>query len=682
MRRSLAIFALFATFTIAGLAQTKSVAAPELPADVPKNGDMRVFLSDGSPAGQDVVWTDAGGTVHEFWQFNDRGRGPKTYSTYKLDANNLIVEEHTTGVDYMKKSVEETFSLRGGVAAWKNQAEDQKIGGAGKFYVDMNAGPESGTMLARALLKQGGKVNLLPAGTASIRSVGSGVAEGNGTRVKVTLYEITGLSFAPNYLWLDEQQRFFASTGGWSTLIRAGFESSAKKLQDVQDLIEQNRAAQMTRTLVHKPAGDLVIRNVSVFDPASGTVLKNKRITIRGERIASVADEGGQPATNATVIDGAGKMALPGLWDMHAHLFPQSAFLDVAAGVTSVRDMGNKIEELDKLEKNIQQGAQIGPRIVRAGFIDGRGPFQGPIATFADTPEEAINWVDKYAGLGYVQIKIYSSVKPELVPIIAQEAHKRGLRVSGHVPANMIAEQFIGDGADEIQHINFIMLNFMPDVKETRNPDRFLAPGRRGGSIDVNSPEVARFLAFLREHHTVIDPTMATFEGMYTDRPGSVGRSDAFMFDRLPVQVQRSARTAGGALPVDAQTDKTYRDSWANMVRMLSKLHEAGVPIVAGTDEGSGYALHRELEIYNEAGIPAPEVLRIATLNAATLVKRDKDLGTITAGKLADLILVNGDPTSRISDIRKIDTVIKNGEVMKPAELYPAMGIAAGEMKN
>jgi len=263
------------------------------------------------------------------------------------------------------------------------------------------------------------------------------------------------------------------------------------------------------------------------------------------------------------------------------------------------------------------------------------------------------------------------------VPIIAAQAHKRGLRVSGHVPSGMIAEQFIADGADEIQHINFIMLNFMPDVKETRNPDRFIAPGKRGLTIDPESATVERFIAFLREHHTVLDPTMGIFEQTYTDRPGQVGPMDAAMFDRLPVQVRRGAKTAGGALPVDEQTDKTYRQSWATMVRMLKKLYDGGVPIVAGTDEGSGYALHRELEIYNEAGIPAPEILRMATLTAAKLMQRDKDLGSLSAGKMADVILVDGDPTTRISDIRKIDTVIKNGDVMRPAELYPAMGIAA-----
>jgi len=166
------------------------------------------------------------------------------------------------------------------------------------------------------------------------------------------------------------------------------------------------------------------------------------------------------------------------------------------------------------------------------------------------------------------------------------------------------------------------------------------------------------------------------WEATYVDRPGKVSEEDAYMFDRLPVQNQRGSKMAGGALPTpDAATDQLYRASYANFVRMVKKLYDNGVTEVAGTDLGMGYSLHRELEIYNLAGIPAPEVLRMATYTAAKVMKLDDERGSIAAGKLADLILVNGDPTTNISDIRKIETVIKGGAVMYPAELYPAMGI-------
>jgi len=275
-----------------------------------------------------------------------------------------------------------------------------------------------------------------------------------------------------------------------------------------------------------------------------------------------------------------------------------------------------------------------------------------------------------------VQIKIYSSVKPELVPVIIDEAHKKGLRVSGHVPAGMTASEFVKDGADEIQHMNFVFLNFWPEVKETRTPARFTEPGKRAASLDLNSAQVNDFIALLKQHHTVIDPTMTIWEATYVDRPGNISEEDAYMFERLPLQIQRGAKMAAEALPTpDAATDKLYRDSYANFVRMVKKLYDSGITEVAGTDLGKGYSLHRELEIYNGAGIPAPQVLQMATLTAAQVMKRDSDLGSIAPGKLADLILVNGDPTTNISDIRKIDVVVKGGAVMYPKELYPAMGI-------
>ena len=437
------------------------------------------------------------------------------------------------------------------------------------------------------------------------------------------------------------------------------------------------RAATIAKQFSHAPSGNLIIRNVTLFDSPTGKLLANQRVTVHGERITSVEPDDGRPTpAGLQAIDGRGKMLLPGLWDMHAHLFSEDAFLDMAAGVTTVRDLANSIEELGKLRQQIQEGTQIGPRVVLAGFIDGPGPFEGPVKVLAATAEEARQQVDRYADLGYVQIKIYSSVKPELVRIIAEEAHKRGLRVSGHVPSGMIAEQFVRDGADEIQHMNFIFLNFMPDVKETRTPARFIEPGKRGGDLDLNSQPVNDFIAFLKEHHTVIDPTMGIWESTYLDRPGQPGRVEAAIFDRLPVQVQRASRTAGQALDAsDPATDKQYCAAYANMVRMVKKLYDNGIQIVAGTDESNGYALDRELEIYAEAGIPAPEVLRITTIEAARVMHLDKDLGSVTPGKYADMILVNGDPTKQIGDIRHVETVIKNGVVYKPAELYPAFGI-------
>ena len=669
----LAVFFLLGT----ALPQQQS-PLPELPPDIPKDAIIRMVLTDKTPSGQDAVWTSPDGALHEFYQFNDRGRGPKIYTTYRLDAHGLITSEESKGVDYMKSPIEERFTLESGQATWKNQGENERsANSSGKFYIDIDGGPEASAVLARALLAApGNELPVLPSGTATIGKLKSVVID---QKYTATLYEINGLAFTPNYIWLDDGKQFFAGVGGWSSIIRKGYETEAPKLRDLQRQFEVSYEAELARKLTHKPAGDLVITNVALFDSETMKVAPGQRVTVHGDRIVSAEADRAQPIPpGATVIDGKGKMLLPGLWDMHAHLFPENAYLDIATGVTTIRDMGNQIDELTKLRQQIDAGTQIGPRVVLAGFIDGPGPYEGPIKVLAATPEEAKQRVDRYSELGYVQIKIYSSVKPELVPIIAAEAHRLGMRVSGHVPAGMTASQFVLDGADEIQHMNFVFLNFWPEVKETRTPARFIEPGKRGADLDLNSQPVNDFIALLKLHRTVIDPTMGVWESTYTARAGEVSKLDAPMFARMPVQVQRGIKAGGDALTVpDAATDKQYRASYANMVRMLKKLYDSGIQIVAGTDAGNGYAFDRELEIYNEAGIPASEVLRMATIEAATVMRKDKELGSITPGKFADMILVSGDPTNDISDVRRVEVVIKNGDVYRPAEMYPAFGIRA-----
>ena len=176
-----------------------------------------------------------------------------------------------------------------------------------------------------------------------------------------------------------------------------------------------------------------------------------------------------------------------------------------------------------------------------AGFLDGRGPYAGPTKVFADSEEEARKAIENYARLGYVQIKIYSSIKPELVPAITRMAHAKHLRVSGHVPAFMTAEQFVEDGADEIQHVNFLFLNFLFDtVKDTRTPARFTAVAENAAKFDFESKRFKDFVALLKAHHTVSDPTVAIFEDMFLGRPTTIAPSLEPVASGFPL------RSAGG----------------------------------------------------------------------------------------------------------------------------------------
>jgi len=636
------------------------------------------ILSNSRPAGSEVDSYSPGGHIDSTFEFNDRGRGPKISAHYVIGADGLPVRIDLTGNDYLKASVDEHFALEKGVAHWKSTSEEGRAATAG-FYLSNN-GPrlESALLVAALLRAKDNVLKLLPVGNARLERMADATVESHGRKLHLNQFAITGLSFQPLTVWLDDDQHLFGLPGKWFAMFREGWESTNDQLYKLDRVAEDARHARLAKQLAHHLDHPLALEHVRLFDSEQAAVREDETVVIQGERIAIV-----EPSATAIVpndaqrIVGRGKTLVPGLFDMHTHLYPLAGALDIASGVTSVRDMGNDIEQLKHLQDQWDSVAAIGPRVWKAGFIDGRGAFQAPTGLYADTAEEAQGAVNRYADLGYIQIKIYSSLKPELVPSIVKTAHERALRVSGHIPNGMTASQFVQAGADEVQHINFIFLNFLAgQVEDTRTPERFTAVGANAAKLDLQSRQVNDFIALLQEHHTVVDVTLATFEGMFTARPGKVSPNFAPVLDRLPAQIQRGAYTGG--LPVTPQTDQLYKDSYAAMLRMTKRMYDAGIPILAGTDALPGIMLHRELELEVQAGIPPAKALQIATWNAARLLKQDKELGSVAPGKRADLVLVDGSPAENISDIRRCEIVIKNGVLYKSADVYGAVGMAPG----
>ena len=605
------------------------------------------------------------------FEFNDRGRGPKTTTDLLLNDRRLPAQERTTGVDYFKGPVDETFAQEGTTARWHNKAEDGKRIGTDAFYVSMFGPPEETALLANALLSSPNHhLPLLPAGEASIEKVSELSVAGK----QIIDYAISGLSFTPFDIWLEPDGTFFGSVSAWSTILREGYDSAAKPMLEAQDAAAQRRMEQLTARLTHKPPrGSIVIRNATLFDSVNAALVPSTTIVIQGDRIAAVGPTATAP-DGATVIDATGKTVLPGLWDMHQHLSPNDGLLNIAAGVTTVRDMANDIDFLMNLKKRFSDGSQIGPRIIAAGFMDGPGPYAGPTKVLVNSEEEIRAAIDRYQKLGYEQIKVYSSMRPELVPFITRYAHENGLRVSGHIPAFMLAEQAVRDGYNEIQHMNMLFLNFMPDVQDTRTPARFTAVAERGADLDLQSPQVRAFIDLLKSRSIVIDPTLGVFEGLFTDRPGTVSSVFAEIADRFPAQIRRGFLTGG--LPVPEGKDARYRAAFTRMLAFTKLLHDSGVQIVAGTDGLAGFQLPHELELYVDAGIPAPAVLQLATLGAARVMKHDNELGSIDVGKLADLIIIDGDPTTDIHALRRVTSVIKDGLLFDPREIESAIGMA------
>jgi hypothetical protein len=626
----------------------------------------RAFILGGHRAGQETV-TTSGATRTVDFEFNDRGRGPKTHTVMTTDARSITTSVKTEGNDYYKVPVNETFAN----GAWSNGAEKGSAA-SNAFYVSMSAPPEETAVLARALLAAPNqRIALLPAGKASIRRIGELSVSAGGKSQHITCYEISGLGFTPSPVWLDDRHELFASASSWSSVITDGWDSVIAQLLAAQDKWRDEAVSRAAARLTHAPVGGgIVITNARLFDPVTMTTTPSTTIVIRGNRIESV---GGAAPEGLERIDAQGRTVIPGLWDMHTHNSDDDGMLDIANGVTSVRDMANDTDFLIDLRKKWDSGAAIGPRVVMAGIIDGPGQFAGPTKVLVDNEADARAAVDNYAKLGYEQIKIYSSVKPELVPVITSSAHAHGLRVSGHIPAFMRAEEAVRAGYDEIQHTNFLFLNFWPDVADTRTPVRFTAVAERAAALDLKSAQVQAFLDLLREKKTVIDPTASIFEGMFTARRGTMSPGYASIADRLPPQVRRGYLSGG--LPVPEGKDQLYRDSFRNVLAMVKALYDNHIPIVAGTDAMAGFSLHRELELYVQAGIPPAEVLRIATLGAASVMKHDDQLGSIAPGKLADLDIIDGDPATNISDVRRVVTVIKDGRTVDARAVAAEIGV-------
>ena len=642
--------------------------------------ERSIHFSHGEPDGFQEVRHQTDGSISVHWEFSERGRGPKLDSAYWLASNGTPLKIDTEGVNYNKAPVSEHFSVSRGEAHWQSQSENERrVIGTPSFYNSVTSAPEEFTLLVRALLKAPGqKVDLLPLGHASLAKLDEETVHSKRGSRRVMLYVVTGLNLNPDYVWLDANGSFFADGDHFSPLVVEGWEDTLPQIHKFQAAQELALVRARATSLTQYVKGPLVIEHVRVFDPDLLIEKPGQTVLVANGRITAVGDDGSVAIPKrAQRIDGQNRFLMPGLWDMHQHLDTGDGLVDLAAGITTVRDLGNLPENLAAIRAAYESGVEIGPRIIKAGLIDGRGQYQSSVGLLADTADEAIKQVDRYADQGYVQIKIYSSMKPALVPIIVNEAHARGLRVSGHVPAFMTAEQFVNDGVDEIQHVNFLFLNFLFDqVQDTRTLARFTAVAEHGVELDLSSPRVLGFIDLLKQHHIVIDPTIAHFETKFLERPGLMGPSLVSVLDRLAATDQRFQKTGCCGLNVPPGMDARYRASYARMVEMVGVLYRSGVPLVIGTDGNGFLMLPREFEVFVSAGISPAEVLRIDTLGAAQVMKLDNEFGRIAPGYVSDLILVAGDPLINVSDMRKVRTVLRGDRLYDSTALFQAVGLA------
>ncbi|MBC9914175.1 amidohydrolase family protein [Chitinophaga varians] len=628
------------------------------------------LILTGNIKGEKKVIETSPGTFETWYQYNDRGRGDSLHTIYRQDKDGFATYVHAIGKDYYKKPISEDFELTGGVAKWKNTAENETRTIAGKaFYTCLNG--ESGNII-KALKSSQNKIKLLPFGEATLEVV---LQRKAGDR-QLQLCRISGMYYTPEYIWADDQDETFGYLGDWFSMVRKGYEPYVKELYAEQKKLERQHDNQLAKEIPEKVTGDVLIRNVTLFDAEKATLLPHTDVLIGAGKIKAVSV--GKPITAKAdrIVDGSGQTLLPGFWDMHVHMGDgPEGIMHIAAGVTHVRDMGNDTT-LPDLRKEIDNGELIGPHLeVISGLIDGAGPMAAPTGALIHNVEEGKQFVRMFAAKGYDQIKLYSSVKPEWVKPLIAEAKQYHMRVCGHIPAFMTATQAIEAGYNEVTHMNMLLLNFFGDTIDTRTPQRFAIPAQRAASLDLNSPQVKQFIALMKARNIASDPTLVAFEPMLTGREGVLEEKNKDIITHFPSQVQRGMRAGGQGIPIPPGMDSTYIRSFDAFLKLTKLLYDNGIRIVAGTDGTAGFDYHRELELYVKAGIPAAKVLQLATFGTAEYTGKSKDLGSIKVGKVADMVLVAGDPVQHISNVRKTKLVIKNGVIYDPARLYRAISV-------
>ena len=662
---------------IASSAVLAQVPASDL-AKPPANARHFVIQSTGGKHGDSWSWVTADGTRMGRESMNLRGQ------VFELDSSGKA------GPDAMPSAIAirgvtptgdagETFAIAAGMARWKSPIDAASASySAAAFYVSQ-AGPiDTNAWLVETLLARPDKtMNLLPAGSARAvkladLDVGSGAA-----KQTITLWAISGISTSPLPVWADASNKFFGVAFGLAWLPEA-YAGEQARIQDAQASAMAAQAPALLKSLVTVPAGPVAFSGVRLFDAEGVRFLANQTVVVdNGIITASGAAGSVTLPAGAQVIDGRGKTLVPGLWDCHMHVGDDYTGLqELSMGVTSIRDPGNDDARTIDRRTRAAAGSLLMPHVYPSSLIDGKGTYTAQVANVATSEAEAVALVAKAKANGFTGVKFYGTLNPAWLPRSIAEAHKLGLHVHGHIPAGIRPLDAINAGYDEVTHINWVMMQAMPDsvIRESNGILRFEGPGRYARDVNLEGAAMKTMIGTMASKHIYSDPTMVAFESLYVPENGDLSPSYAPFVGTLPPTTERGFRSGGFAVPKDL-TRADYRASWAKMVDLLGRMHKAGVPIVAGTD-GAGIELVHELEIYVQAGFTPAEALAAATIVPARLVGQDRKTGSIKVGKAADLALVDGDPSTKIGALRQTRLVMLDGKLLDADALRGAAGFS------
>ncbi len=674
------------------LAVLASSASPEARAQQPASPDASAIVEQGKftlhkfeqAIGQETYEIRRDGdslAVKADFKFTDRGSPVPLSTTFHGAADLTPQAFEIKGQTARSVSIDEAIAIDSGTVHFRTRDKQSELTPpSGPFFTIAGYAPATMQMLmvrywathgspAQLATLPSGSVKIEPRGQDTIHIPGKDGAKDE----KLDRYTVEGLIWGRETLWFDANRNLVAAVSTDAEFdhfeaIRDGYESALGDFVGRAGADGMSALADISKGIPGSHASTLAIVGGTLIDGTGAAAVPDSAVVIHNGRIVAVGPQSKVKIPgHAQIIDAHGKTILPGLWDMHAH-FEQVEWgpIYLAAGVTTVRDCGNEFEFITAVRDAIAQGRGLGPRMLLAGIVDGTGPLALGVER-VDTPEQARMWTDRYHAAGFQQMKIYSSVKLEELKAVADEAHSLGMTVTGHIPQGLNAYQAIEAGQDQINHIGYV-----DDIMKAPLPEGATRLDRykSGANIDLDGPEARKALAFLKEHHTVVDPTMALME-FFTATTAKPPASFEPGVNKVAPELAEQLTDVAPPTDRSAIGEKVFEKELA----IVGALHRAGIPIVAGTDQTvPGYSLHREIELYVQAGFTPMEAIQAATLVPARVMGLEKESGTVEKGKRGDLILISGNPLEDIHATRNVEYVITNGTMFHTAELWQSVG--------
>jgi imidazolonepropionase-like amidohydrolase len=599
-----------------------------------------------------LVRSADGLVLADTFTFVDRGGRVTLVSSFEVTQDFTPRRFRASGRTYRFLNVDVDIAVEGGTARIARLGDTTRVDLPAPFYTVDGYAPLAARSLLIRYWEQHGRpsaIAALPGGSVTIEHRGTDtIRAGTAEPVVLARYMVNGVAWGREVVWLDTDGHLAAIFTRANILplegIRDDLAGSKSRFAELAAADCMRAFGTLSRSVDPVASGTYALVGARVIDMTGRPPLGDAVVLVRDGRIAAVGDRRAVTIPDGTrIIDATGKTIVPGLWDMHAHAGQiEWAPTYLAAGVTTIRDMGGETTFLTAFRDAVDAGRGAGPRMLLAGLVDGDVDAAFG-TTVAATPGEGRAIVDRYHALGFRQMKLYTWLEPEVVRAVIERAHELGMTVTGHIPRALSLEQALDAGMDNVAHMPL--------------------------SGPVGSDRNQAAIRALVEHHTVVDPTLSWNE-LLGHAPTVPPSSFQPGLARAPWPIRAAYESVRNDID-----EETARARQLDQLAAIRALHDAGVPIVAGTDYGvPGHSLHRELELYVLAGLSPMDALRAATAVPAQVMGLAAESGTIEVGRRADLLVLDADPLADMANIRRGRWVVVNGTMYDCAALWRLAG--------